>query len=1048
MRVCVGLVRFTLLPLVLIVTLQSCQRRALVVASQQASTDSVKCFSGSDSVRQLLGDSARPVPCHRWLFNGSEQHDGNGVLLGAFFPIYRYNSTAKSCSEFRTADLNVELIEAFLMAVKEELVDSDRHGKTFIRGVEIRDTCFMPRFSVEQAIAMVLNSPVGKEFCDKNATIPPYTRVLSGVSSYTGMKPSTCNAATHRVPVVVGPAISRTTAAVAETLSVFQIPTITYWGTSSFFAKNLGETQYVFRTVPSDSYQTKAIAQLIEEFGWFYVIALASKDDVSGGLSLDNFRREMSERRRCIAFEGRFDFTDEEELHKLAHRLVDGSPEHGDTRFQLANVVVLFGGAEHARRLFGTMKKLSLLDDQPNITASDHFQQSLQKRSMVWLASDGWVRSLDLIGGLPGRHTALGLVFMSPPRFSRTVNEFNKRLTKHFNAIDLTERHLLENPWLALLWQKMNNCSLLIETTQQKDPKPPCNITDNNATRILNFEPRNYFAPIASGSLLLAVRAAISAIETAFSLSRARNVSQSQVTGQSLHSFLRLANISCGNGKKCSLFQSDQDVEAAYTVKLYNRGKSQNVGLWHWNTQIKKGTFTWQCSHGQTLADCIQWNTPGGQGLPTSNCSQPCKPGQQKDNGALTGDAKRNSLCCWKCVPCSANTFSSTGDGCTECETGFMPNVNRSSCIPVPPYYIRFDHSAAISVIIISAVGAALVAFTMLMFHLRQDYTMVKQAEYQPSMCLLLGLFLGLLDVVILFIEPLGVLCSIRSVLPQVFFFWTTSGILVRGFSLGCQGRASGKLKNVSRFFGGTLKRRVRTVMAITVTMTIMFSIWLAITPSRRTFYHPRPQTRHILCEENSVLTAVAFVLLLVLELSTAAVAFRVRKLSRTGAAIYEGKLMTSAAFVILLMWAALVPLFAISDRILQPVIAGLTVCAHMLGIWGCLFLPRLYSLFVDPPSRGARELTGSTSATSMSSEHVSRVSKGRYFANGSTNGVQLVSRDSSSFFDSQRNLRRGAVRSVTQRHCPELGTNVSFFLSEAEIDLRRSTVVHQETSM
>ncbi|KAG2462627.1 CASR protein, partial [Polypterus senegalus] len=80
------------------------------------------------------------------------------------------------------------------------------------------------------------------------------------------------------VKAIIGDSGSSQSIVVSRTLQPFKVPMISYISTCSCLG-NRKEFPTFFRTVPSDIYQVKAIAQLVKHFGWTWVAAISEDGD-------------------------------------------------------------------------------------------------------------------------------------------------------------------------------------------------------------------------------------------------------------------------------------------------------------------------------------------------------------------------------------------------------------------------------------------------------------------------------------------------------------------------------------------------------------------------------------------------------------------------------------------------------------------------------------------------------------------------------------------------------------------------------------------------
>ncbi len=72
---------------------------------------------------------------------------------------------------------------------------------------------------------------------------------------------------------IIGPDLSEIARAVADLAGLFDIPVVSPSATSEFLSDRK-RFKHFFRTVPSDSYQTRVIVDLLTYFKWNYVIML------------------------------------------------------------------------------------------------------------------------------------------------------------------------------------------------------------------------------------------------------------------------------------------------------------------------------------------------------------------------------------------------------------------------------------------------------------------------------------------------------------------------------------------------------------------------------------------------------------------------------------------------------------------------------------------------------------------------------------------------------------------------------------------------------
>ena len=173
------------------------------------------------------------------------------------------------CTEI--LDPSIQRIEAAVLTTLKINDDPNLLPGTTL-GFEIRETCTQTNQALEQSLNFVTGRTLAM-----NGTV-------LGISG------------------VVGATVSDVSATVARLLRLFNVPQISFASTADTLSdKTIFD--YFLRTVPPDSLQAKAIADIVEYFNWTYVVAI-STGSVYGREGIEAFIRELGKRNltlRCIA---------------------------------------------------------------------------------------------------------------------------------------------------------------------------------------------------------------------------------------------------------------------------------------------------------------------------------------------------------------------------------------------------------------------------------------------------------------------------------------------------------------------------------------------------------------------------------------------------------------------------------------------------------------------------------------------------------------------------------------------------------------------------
>ena len=210
---------------------------------------------------------------------------------------------------------------------------------------------------------------------------------------------------TRTVIGVVGGASSKISMNINYIMNVYDIPQISYSSTSPSLSDKFNYRTF-FRTIPPDTFQGKALADVIRHFNWSYVSTVATSDDY-GRLGIESFKQAAKEVNMCLAVEELFDKTlslqaTKDEIKRIVTTL------KSETK---AKVIVLFCEWPSAQAILQEAEK-------QNLTGK------------TWIASEAWgennfvfnIRS-DVIGGM------LGLIPMGGniDDFKRHVQNINPR---------------------------------------------------------------------------------------------------------------------------------------------------------------------------------------------------------------------------------------------------------------------------------------------------------------------------------------------------------------------------------------------------------------------------------------------------------------------------------------------------------------------------------------------------------------------------------------------------------------------------------------------
>ena len=273
------------------------------------------------------------------------------VIIGGLFPIHKKSPTSENeCGEFN--ELNgYQNMEAMMFAIDEINRDSKLLPNITL-GTQIYDTCLSKTIAADRA----------KEFIKLSLTQDRKKGQLAGV---------------------VGALASGVSVVVANFLRVFEIPQISYASTSETLS-NKDIYSYFLRTVPPDSFQARAMVDIIKKFGWTYISTVNSHGEY-GQTGISKVKQLAEEEGICIDVEKQLSaFPTHDEYKDVIEALLKSASETN------MSTVVLFVTQIDARNI---LEAASMYDNAQRFT---------------WIGNDGWTNHEDI--STKARKAAIGLL--------------------------------------------------------------------------------------------------------------------------------------------------------------------------------------------------------------------------------------------------------------------------------------------------------------------------------------------------------------------------------------------------------------------------------------------------------------------------------------------------------------------------------------------------------------------------------------------------------------------------------------------------------------
>ena len=792
--------------------------------------------------------------------------DGSTVLLGGLFPIHA-TSDDRVCAQLQ--DFAIQQVEAMLFAIN--LVNND---PMLLPGINltftVRDTCSNPSHALDQTFLFVQSQNLS------------------------------CSGGERRIAVsgVIGAHFSRVSMDIANLLNLYKVPQISYTSTADLLSDK-SRFQYFFRTVPPDSLQARAIADIIDLFNWTYIFAIYSDDSYGRG-GIDALVREVEKLGVCIAARIPLSVTASPSEYSEAVRQMR-SEWVGN-----ASVAVLFG---HLDAAVGMMQ--ALIEFRKGSNAS-------MLKDITWIGTDAWGDSLPA----EYHEIAHGMLSVIP------LAEDSEAFDRHF--VSLHPSNYNGNVWFNEFWETRFDCNLVEET---------CDLGNESLTLDTADHQQYTHATLIVDAVMAFAHAVQSLIESECpgdTLCDA--VLDNKLIGESIRGEMireHLYRISFqGLSTNVVTFNAQGNEPGAYFVYNLQRGSESKfsfevIGRWdHLNAlNISAGAIEWVS------------NTNGS--IPRSHCSDVCDGGHQPIPIA-------EQQCCWICSACeSEKGFSNGLSMCTDCNITHRPNPERTGCVAILVTFLKWTDVEAVLLIVVTLCGVLFTVGITIILGVNHTHTVVKASSREVSAILLLGILLCYLMPFAFMAAPSEAICTLRRFGVGFSFAVCYSALLVKTNRIHRIFNRSSTNPSKAPLWTGSFSQVVLTLLLISVQVVIAI-VWLVVErPSTSIAY--ASTTAELRCGESPVIglsVSLGYNFLL-LVLSTY-FAFQARKVPEN---FNEAKYINFTLYTLCIVWIAFIPTYfstAQLGAVFQTSSLTTAIVLSATTTLACLFVPRIILLLAQ----------------------------------------------------------------------------------------------------
>ncbi|XP_067452006.1 extracellular calcium-sensing receptor-like [Thunnus thynnus] len=866
-------------------------------------------------VVQTLTCSQWGTPSDKGLFQ-----DGDVVIGGLFN--FRYQTPAidhdftqlphnKPCAGLEHVPL--QYIYAMVFAVEEI-----NHSTTLLPGAKlgyhIHNSCGLPQWALQSALSLV-----GGDSTSCNLTAP---------LDY--------SAGGHPVPLIIGGASSTTAQILSRILGPLSVPLVSYLASCPCLSDRLQFPNF-FRTIPSDIYQARAIAQLAIRFNWTWIGAVIANNDY-GHAAIKVFQKEIQGAGVCLAFV---------ETLRRENIVSDARRAALTIQASTARVILIFAWYTDVRELFLQLAKINVTERQ-------------------FLASESWSTSGDLLQNLATSKVAsgvLGVAIRSSP-----MPGFGNYLRS------LNPSHRPDDEFFREFWEQVFGCSpegtyhsspLQSVTPRQRSSRP----SNTSTSSFPNTPLQKAFLPLCSGT------ESLERVQNLFT-----DISQLRVTynvylavyaaAHALHNLLSCPDTDSPprNNSTCSSPKDIKPIELLQHLNNMNFTTPQGEMFFFQgaDTLAKYDLINWQKTPegSQKLVlighvdgfdlhlneSAIQWST-GSYQVPISVCSNSCPPGTRKAN------RKGEPVCCFDCIPCAEGEIShKTGSlHCERCPPEFWSNDKQTACIPRQLDFLSFNETLGITLTTAAVSGAIVTTAVFVVFLCYRQTPVVRANNSELSFLLLLSLKLCFLCSLVFIGRPSVWSCRFQQAAFGISFVLCVSCLQVKTIVVLAAFRSARPgAEALIKWFGPGQQRG--SVCLLTCIQVIICVIWLSLSP---------PVPRRDLGFKGSKVTlecamtsVVGFSLVLgyigLLACTCLILAFLARKLPDN---FNEAKLITFSMLIFCAVWVAFVPAYVSSPGKYTVAVEIFAILASSYSLLFCIFAPKCFIILLRPEKNTKKQL-------------------------------------------------------------------------------------------
>uniref|UniRef100_A0AAR2J0M3 G-protein coupled receptors family 3 profile domain-containing protein n=1 Tax=Pygocentrus nattereri TaxID=42514 RepID=A0AAR2J0M3_PYGNA len=802
--------------------------------------------------------------------------DGD-IIVGGILPIHRTWEITDMTYKVKPSTmncLNYKFSQSLIFAI-EEINNSSSLLPGVSLGYKIYDTCGSTTMGVKMAMALLNGNEnsILNEQCTKPA----------------------------QVLAIIGETQSSVSMAIAKSVGPFSIPMVSVYTDPSATCECLSDKRIYpsfLRTVPSDYYQSRAMAEMVKQFGWTWVGAIRRDDDY-GNNGMAAFTAAAEQLGVCLEYSLPFFRTySQEKVLRIIQQIKSST----------SRVIVAFV----------THWDFEILLDvfyEHNITGYQ------------WVGTESWI-SDSAVARLDKHKILQGAIGLALAQSKVTgLKDF---------ILDINPLQSAGSAIFTEFWETLFQCKY----TVQNDTEDTTVCTGQEKLS----EIQNEFTDMTQMPIFCNVYKGVYAIaHTLHNLLGCTQTFKILFKNRS-HKHLKRVRFKTKDGEEV-FFDKNGDPAAKYEIinvqTVEDHHEFVTVGLYdssfpaHNRLALKMSSIVWAQNSNQ---------------MPVSVCSESCPPGTRK------AVQKGKPICCFDCIPCAEGEISNMTDSikCEQCYQDYWSNLHRNECVKKEIEFLSYEETMGILLTTVSIIGTFITIIIAIIFFKHKNTPIVKANNSELSFLLLFSLALCFLCSLTFIGQPSEWSCVLRHTAFGITFVLCISCVLGKTIVVLMAFRATLPGSNVMKWFG-PLQQRL-SVLAFTLIQVLICVLWLTTSPP-----FPFKNLKHYkekIILECQLGSAIGFWAVLsyigLLALLCFVLAFLARKLPDK---FNEAKFITFSMLIFCAVWITFIPAYVSSPGKFTVAVEIFAILASSFGLLFCIFLPKCYIIIVKPEMNTKKQL-------------------------------------------------------------------------------------------